>query len=71
MDETQQQIRVNLDDADDVVCEECSNLYFSPTFRMKRVSALLSPTGKEVIVPGQTFQCTECKHVNKEFIENS
>ena len=64
-----QQIRVNLDDADDVLCEKCGGLYFEPTFRMKRVSALMSPTGQEIIVPGQTFQCVSWKHVNKEFTE--
>jgi hypothetical protein len=64
----QQKMRVNLQDAEDVVCEECENNYFSPVIVIKRVSALLSPTGQEMMAPVQLFQCNKCAHVNKEFL---
>ena len=41
----QQQIRVNLEDAEDVVCEECNNEYFTPAVMIKKLSPLVSPTG--------------------------
>ena len=69
MNQQQQQIRVNLKDAEDVKCDECENVYFSPVAGMKPLSALVSPTGKEVLVPVQTFQCVKCGHVNEEFLE--
>jgi hypothetical protein len=68
MNGNEQQIRVNLKDAEDISCNECENLYFVPAVSMKRVSALLSPTGQEAMVPLQTFQCSKCGHVNKEFL---
>ena len=34
---------------------------------LKRVSALLSPTGQEAIVPVGVFACEHCGHVNEEF----
>ena len=64
----QQQIKVNLQDAEDVVCEECKNAYFVPAVMIKRLSPLVSPTGQEAMVPVQTFQCNQCNHVNSQFI---
>ena len=65
---SQQKMRINLQDADDVACDECENTYFSPAIIIKRVSALLSPTGQEMMAPVQLFQCSKCGHVNKEFL---
>jgi|TARA_R100001082_G_scaffold110555_1_gene90806 hypothetical protein len=65
---SQQKMRINLQDADDVACDECENTYFSPAIIIKRVSALLSPTGQEMMAPVQLFQCNKCGHVNKEFL---
>ena len=63
----QQQIPVNLKDAQDIECEECKGQYFCPVFSIKRLSALVSPTGQETMIPIQTFQCSSCGHVNKDF----
>ena len=65
----QQQIKVDLNSADDVNCDECEGTLFAPVFFVKRLSALVSPTGEEVMVPVQTFQCAKCNHVNNEFVE--
>tara|TARA_Y100000310_G_C20163950_1_gene570497 strand:- start:256 stop:474 length:219 start_codon:yes stop_codon:yes gene_type:complete len=65
----QQQVPINIKDAEDIECDECKNLYFSPVVVIKRVSALLSPTGQEVMVPVQTFQCSSCSNVNEEFLQ--
>jgi hypothetical protein len=35
---------------------------------MKRISALVSPTGKEAIVPIPTFACNACGFINKQFL---
>ena len=35
---------------------------------MKRISPILSPTGKEAVVPIQTFACNACGSVNAEFL---
>ena len=35
---------------------------------MKRISPIISPTGKEAVVPIQTFACNACGFVNKQFL---
>jgi|TARA_R110000824_G_scaffold204_1_gene916 hypothetical protein len=66
---TQQNININIKDAEDIKCDECENKYFVPTFMIKKVSALMSPTGQEIMAPVQLFQCSSCNHVNKKFLE--
>ena len=64
-----QQINLNLKDAEDIKCEECANVYFTPVIMIKKISALISPTGKEIMAPVQLFQCSSCSHVNKQLLE--
>ncbi len=57
----------DLSNATDIVCENCGNLTFEEVLLMKKVSALVSPNGKEGIVPIPTFSCVACGYVNKMF----
>jgi ribosomal protein L37E len=57
----------DLTHATDIVCENCGNLTFQEVLLMKKVSALVSPNGKEGIVPIPTFSCVACGYVNKMF----
>jgi hypothetical protein len=58
---------VDLSSAKDVTCEKCASSKFKEIAFIKRVSALVSPSGKEAIVPVGTFACADCGHVNAEF----
>ena len=58
---------VDLTHAKDIVCEECGNKGFRQTMMLKKLSALISPSGQEAIVPVAVFCCEQCGHVNKEF----
>ena len=60
-------LQIDLSKAETIVCENCGNASFIQAFFLKKVSALVSPTGKEAIVPMQVFSCDKCGHVNKEF----
>ena len=51
----------------DIKCENCGCRFFRQVHAFKRVSALVSPTGKEQIVPVPTFRCDECGFINEEF----
>ena len=51
----------------DIKCENCGCQFFRQVNAFKRVSALLSPTGKEQIIPVPTFRCDECGFINEEF----
>ena len=64
-----QQINIDLKSAEDVKCDQCENIYFTPAVLIKKISALMSPTGQEIMAPVQIFQCSSCSHVNEKFLE--
>jgi NAD-dependent dihydropyrimidine dehydrogenase PreA subunit len=64
----QPQVNINPNDLEDVVCEKCENQTFEPVFLFKKLSAVLAPTGRDTLVPLQTYKCTECGHMNDEFL---
>jgi len=64
-----QHIKIDLQNAEDVECDECANTYFVPAFLIKKISALMSPTGQEMMAPVQNFQCSKCGHVNEQFLK--
>tara|TARA_Y100001963_G_C6461625_1_gene300396 strand:+ start:51 stop:338 length:288 start_codon:yes stop_codon:yes gene_type:complete len=61
------QVNIKPEDLKDIKCENCGCKYFRQVNAFKRISALVSPTGKEQIVPVPTFRCDECGFINKEF----
>ena len=64
------QIQVNIKDAEDVKFESCENLYFQPVIRLKRISPLVSPTGKEAVFPVQVMSCVKCGEIFNDLKEN-
>ena len=64
----QQQVQVDLNDAETMKCEDCGNSVFIPAFFLKRLSPIVSPTGQETMVPVMAFACEKCSHINKEFL---
>ena len=61
--------QVDLTHAKTLECEECKCKGFKQTMILKRLSALVSPTGQEALIPVQAFACERCSHINKEFEE--
>ena len=71
MDEQPSQVPITasqLAQAESIACEHCANQTFVTVMMMKRISPIISPTGKEAIVPIQTFACNACGFVNKQFL---
>ena len=64
-----QNINIDLNNVTNMKCDECENETFVPVFVIKQLSALVSPTGKETLVPVQLFKCSKCDHVNEKFLE--
>ena len=50
------------------ICEECKGEAFVQALILRKVSALLTETGKEGYLPIQVFACVKCGHVNAHFI---
>jgi len=63
--EPQQQIDITK--TNEIVCEKCKNDTFEQTLMLRKLSAIVSPTNQETIVPVQVFDCKKCGHVNTEF----
>ena len=55
-----QQVKVDLSDADTMKCQKCENPIFIQGYIIKKISAIVSPTGQEVIAPVQVFNCGNC-----------
>ena len=49
-------------------CEKCESKTFTQRFLIRKLSALLSPTGTEAKIPIPVFACSKCGHVNKNFL---
>ena len=64
-----QGVQIDISKADTIVCEECGNASFIQAFFLKKLSALMSPTGKESIVPMQVFSCGNCGKIPKNMID--
>ena len=59
--------KLSPEDMKDIKCDECGCKFFRQVNAFKRISALMSPTGKEQIVPVPTFRCDDCGYINEEF----
>ena len=55
-----QQVKVDLSDAETMTCMKCDNKIFIQGYVIKKLSAIISPTGQEVIAPIQVFNCGNC-----------
>ena len=64
----QQQVHVDMTQTTEVKCDECQSNHFEQVIKMRRLSAILSPTGKEALIPMPVFACKNCGHVNEEFL---
>ncbi len=54
------QVKVDLTDAETMTCMKCDNKIFIQGYVIKKISAIISPTGQEVIAPVQVFNCGNC-----------
>ena len=60
--------QIDIGDTETIICENCGNASFIQSFFLKRVSALVSPTGKETIVPIQVSACGNCGTIPKNMM---
>ena len=65
------QVELDMSKTDTVQCQECGNASFIQSFFLKKISALMSPTGKEAIVPVQVFSCGNCGTVPSKMLEGT
>ena len=61
------QMNVDFSQTTAEVCEACGNETFVQVFKMRKLSALLSPTGQSTMIPIQVFACAKCGNINSAF----
>jgi len=64
----QQQMQVDISQTTEEVCESCENDTFTQVYKIRKLSALLSPTGQPTMIPMQVFTCAKCGHINSAFL---
>ena len=62
-------LQIDISKTDTITCENCGNASFIQAFFLKKVSALVSPTGKEAIIPMQVFSCGNCGAIPKNMLD--
>ena len=62
-------LQIDISKTDTITCENCGNASFIQAFFLKKVSALVSPTGKEAVIPIQVFSCGNCGTIPKNMID--
>ena len=55
-----QQIKINLDELERTKCDSCDGEYFDLVWRIHKVPAMLSQTGKVSLFPVAYFRCVQC-----------
>ena len=68
MNREQPGLKVDISQTTAINCESCGHDIFIPAFKMRKMSALLSPHGKETMIPMQVFACAKCGHINNDFL---
>jgi hypothetical protein len=64
----QPQAKVDLSQAETMKCEYCDNYLFISSTIIKRLSAIVSPTGEEALVPIEVYSCGNCGRVPKTML---
>ena len=65
----QKQVQIDISKADTITCDDCGNASFIQAFFLKKVSALVSPTGKEAVIPIQVFSCGNCGTIPQNMVD--
>jgi hypothetical protein len=68
MQENQQQVKVDLTDTPWIKCEG-GNMLWESSMLFKRLSPLMSPSGKEELLPAEIVTCKKCGKVPKFFFD--
>lgn len=55
--------------SENIYCEECGGKNFINVFRLKKLSGLMTGTGKDMLIPVSTLACADCGKVPDKLLE--
>jgi len=64
----QTQAQIDINDTEMIMCDDCGNASFIQAFFLRRLSALMSPTGQEAMIPVQVYSCGNCGKVPEKLM---
>ena len=67
----QSNVQVDLREADTIKCDDCGNYLFITSHILKRLSAIVSPTGEEALIPVQVYSCGDCGKVPSKLLDGT
>ena len=67
----QAQVQVDIRDAETIKCNDCNNYLFITSFVLKRLSAIVSPTGQEALIPVQVYSSGNCGKVAEGMLDGT
>jgi uncharacterized Zn finger protein len=67
----QSQVKVDLSEQETMKCESCGNYLFIVSYVIKKLSAIVSPSGQAGLVPVQVYSCGNCGEVPTQLLESS
>lgn len=56
----QQQINIRPEDTTGVDCPKCHTQFFIPVYLLRKVSAIVSPSGQEEVIQVPVMACANC-----------
>ena len=65
------QVKVDLRETETIKCNECNNYLFIVSFVLKKLSAIVSPTGQESMIPVQVYSCGNCGKVAEGMLDGA
>ena len=71
LNKQQPQTQIDIKDTEMVKCDDCGNASFIQAFFLRRLSALMSPTGQEALIPIQIYSCGNCGKVPDKLKQNA
>jgi|TARA_Y100000310_G_scaffold43981_1_gene40907 hypothetical protein len=62
--------QIDLSTTTSIHCEECEGKAFKQTLLLRRLSSIISPTGKEIVIPISAFACETCGRIAHQLFES-
>ena len=62
------QVNIDINQTDEIICDACGHNTFLQSFLIRKVGAILSPTGMPGLMPVPVFECSACGGVNNIFL---
>lgn len=56
--------------AEDVKCDSCGSSNFINIYKIRKISGLMSGSGRDMVVPVPVYACADCGHVNEKFLKS-